>query len=57
MLDEEIGLSGQEPQPAAPDPTLGEARIKLERAVYEDDRLIDIALEVADYESGLAEHI
>src|SRR5215470_7376236 len=45
VLDAEVDLSGPEPEPSAPKPRKCGARIALERAIDQNDRWIDLALE------------
>ena len=55
--DAEVDLSSPEPEPSTPVPANGGARIELERTIDQNDRWIDLVLEVADHERGLAEDI
>jgi hypothetical protein len=55
--DAEVDLSCPEPEPSAPVPANGGARIELERTIDQNDGWIDLVLEVADHKRGLAEDI
>ena len=57
MPDAEVDLSRPEPEPSAPVPANSGAWIELERTIGQNDRWIDLVLEVADHKRDLAEDV
>jgi len=56
MLDREIGLSGVQPDPAAPAPPVSKARIEFQRAVDQRDRAFDVLAKVREDMSSMGEY-
>src|SRR5712692_3300957 len=56
MLDCEIGLPGPQPEPAAPTPTVGKARIERESTVDQRDSRIDVFTKRPEYEGDMSEN-
>src|SRR5215469_8135391 len=54
MLDRQIRLAGKQPQPAAPIPSIGKARIEKESAIDQGEGRIDILAETPEHYGGAA---
>ena len=55
MLDRQIGLTGEQAQPAAPIPAVGKARIECESTINHGEGGIDILAEAPEHHGGAAE--
>src|SRR5438105_2595464 len=57
MLEREIGLTGKEPEHAAPIPPSSEARVEGERTIHQSNGNIDVLANVAEHEGPMAKDV